>query len=81
MKHFNYHQTLKELLKTERLRLSITQEELSTRLNRHQSYVSKYESGEKKLDIFELLMICDCLEISFVSFIDKLLKEIGYESK
>ena len=39
----------------------ITQHELATRLSKPQSFVAKYESGERRLDVVELLQITDAL--------------------
>ncbi|HSX49549.1 MAG TPA: helix-turn-helix transcriptional regulator [Cellvibrio sp.] len=36
----------------------ITQSQLSIQLARPQSYVSKYENGERRLDVIEVLEIC-----------------------
>jgi transcriptional regulator with XRE-family HTH domain len=44
-----------------RLERRLTQAELSSHLGKPQSYVSKYESGERKLDLLELEQICDVL--------------------
>jgi len=45
---------LLQLLRTIRLEAGLTQEELARRLGKPQSYVSKYESGERRLDILEV---------------------------
>jgi len=39
----------------------LTQAELASRLGKPQSYVSKFESGERKLELAELDAICDAL--------------------
>ena len=41
----------------------VTQAELSKRLGKHQSFVSKYENGERRLDIAEIIEICKALRI------------------
>lgn len=38
--------------------------EVGRRLGRPQSFVSKYESGERRLDLIELADVCSALEIS-----------------
>lgn len=48
------NKTLQESLKSIRKESGLTQLELATLLQRPQSYVSKYESGEKRLDLLEI---------------------------
>ena len=46
----------------------LTQQELSNLLGKPQSYVSKYENGERKLDYIEVLGICRALKVSVSEF-------------
>ena len=41
----------------------VSQQELATRLGREQSYVSKFEACERRLDLLETLAICQALDI------------------
>lgn len=50
----------------------VTQSELSERLNKHQSYVSKYENGERRLDIVEVIDICNALGVDAHDLINSL---------
>jgi transcriptional regulator with XRE-family HTH domain len=52
----------RELLIQYRQRSSLTQVQLAQRLNRPQSFVSKYESGERRLDVVEFLEIAEALQ-------------------
>lgn len=54
---------LQTVLKQTRLDAGLTQQELAALLTKPQSYVSKYESGERRLDFIEVLDICDALEV------------------
>lgn len=45
---------LQETLTNLRADAQLTQKQLSEKLNRPQSYVSKYESGERKLTLMEI---------------------------
>ena len=63
---------LQKLLKQIRQDKGIRQVELAERLNVPQSYISKYESGDRRLDILELRQICDAIGISLQEFILKL---------
>ena len=53
------HQRLGQLLTEARQAAGLTQIELAARLHRPQSYVSKYESGERRLDVIELMEVAD----------------------
>ena len=44
--------------------------EVSLLLKRQQSYVSKYENGEKKLDLIEAIKICGAIEMDIFEFIE-----------
>lgn len=50
---------LTQLLTDARLAAGLTQVELAARLRRPQSYVSKYEAGERRLDVIEFLEVAD----------------------
>jgi transcriptional regulator with XRE-family HTH domain len=50
----------------------LTQTEVAVRLGRLQSYVSKYECGERRLDLIEFLEIADVLNLNIESFIQAL---------
>lgn len=56
---------LKDLRKNE---ADLTQKELSELLGKPQSYVSKYETGERKLDYVEVTDICKALGVSMERF-------------
>ena len=60
---------LLKLLREKRRESGLSQAELATRLGRSQSFVSKYESGELRLDLVELHLICRALGISLSSFV------------
>ena len=70
-------QKLLLLLKEIRLKKNITQVELAKKLGVPQSFVSKYESGERQLDILELRQICQQIGITLESFIHKLEEKIN----
>lgn len=62
-------QALRELLKELRTeKAGLTQTELSQALGRPQSYVSKYENGERRLDYVELYNICRALDVAMEDF-------------
>jgi len=52
-----------------RLQAGLRQSDIADALGRPQSYVSKYESGEKTLDVFELIAICKVMNIPVAEII------------
>lgn len=54
---------LRELLKEKRLERGINQADISIILNRPQSFVSKYENGERKIDLIDFVFICKAMNI------------------
>lgn len=55
--HSAEQQLLRELLIAERERAGLTQQKLAKRLGKHQSFVAKYEGGERRLDVVEFVLI------------------------
>lgn len=47
----------------------LTQGELASRLSVPQSFVSKYETGERRIDVIEFIDICYALTISPADFL------------
>lgn len=52
-------QQVRDFLKTIRKTAGLTQNQLAEKLDRPQSYVSKYELGERKLDFVETVEVCE----------------------
>jgi transcriptional regulator with XRE-family HTH domain len=48
---------LQEALIRARKDAGLTQQQIASRLRKPQSFVAKYENGERRLDLIELLMI------------------------
>ena len=63
---------LRELLIAARQTQGLTQVEVADRLGKPQSFVSKYESGERRLDVIELIEICRTLDVSPAALVTKL---------
>jgi transcriptional regulator with XRE-family HTH domain len=59
---------VRDLLRTSRERAGLTQLDVAKALNVPQSYVSKYETGERRLDFTETSAVCVTLGISIVDF-------------
>lgn len=60
------------LLRQVRMETGLTQEEVARRLERPQSFVSKYETGERRLDILELREVCQAMGVSLPEFVKRL---------
>jgi len=61
-------QALLELLRQAREDAGVLQADLARQLGRKQGFVSKYELGDRRLDLLDLADICDALGISFTEF-------------
>ncbi len=67
---FSKHQEqLQKVLRETRVEAGLTQADLAGRLDQPQSFVSKYESGERLLDIVELRRVCEAVGVSLTDFI------------
>lgn len=64
--------TFRAALRDARKRAGFTQKQLAERLEAPQSFVSKYESGERRLDVVELRRVCAALSISTSQFLARL---------
>jgi transcriptional regulator with XRE-family HTH domain len=61
-----------DLLIEARKDADLTQVEVASRLGRPQSFVSKYENGERRLDVVEFLDIAKAVDFDVVKLIRKL---------
>lgn len=66
------HDALLALLRQIRLDAKLRQVDLAERLGQPQSFVSKYESGERRLDILEMRSLCKAVGITLEQFVTKL---------
>lgn len=57
----NRHVLLLEQLVQLRKANGLTQEQLASKLGKPQSFVAKYEGGERRLDLFEFLDVMDAI--------------------
>lgn len=65
-----YHTILRQI----RLQSGLTQAQVADRIGETQSYVSKYESGEQRLDLYELEQVCNAIGVPLLEFIGKYLE-------
>lgn len=57
-----------------RKKAGLTQRELATRLSKPQSFVAKYEGGERRIDVVEFIGICRALSADSAGIVRKLAK-------
>ena len=62
------------LLKSKRKALGLTQAQLASRLGRPQSFVAKYETGERRLDVIEFCTVARNLSLDPAALLHEFLK-------
>ncbi|MCK6455800.1 MAG: helix-turn-helix domain-containing protein [Phycisphaerae bacterium] len=60
------------LLRRVRMDAGLRQADLARKLRQPQSFVSKYESGERRIDVLELREICRVLGVSLTEFVRRM---------
>lgn len=70
--HSPLYQDLRQLLVQARAAAGLTQVELASRLERPQSFVSKFETAERRLDVIEFIEVCRALGVSPSKLLRKL---------
>lgn len=65
------------LLRECRERANLRQADVAERLEKPQSFVSKYESGERRLEVLELLDVCEAIDTTLTAFVRKLEKRLA----
>jgi transcriptional regulator with XRE-family HTH domain len=59
------------LLRDARRKAGMRQADVAAKLGKPQSFVSNYESGERRLDLLELQALCEVLGIKVVDFVKR----------
>lgn len=70
-----YHQVIGRL-RGKREKLGVTQIQLAELLKVNQTFVSRIETCDRRLDLIELRQICQVLGISFVDFVAEVERDI-----
>lgn len=65
------------LLREAREEAGVTQVELAGRIDETQSYVSKVERGELRLDVIQLRTVCRALGLALPAFVERLERELA----
>lgn len=66
-----------ERMRLARKQAGLTQSELAEKLGKPQSFVAKYEIGERRLDILEFLAVTGAIGTDPIRLLRALLKKIG----
>lgn len=70
-------QQLQSLLRDLRKQKGFRQKDLADILDVPQSFISKYEVGERRLDVLEARMICHAIGVDFSDFVKQLERRIN----
>jgi len=70
------YQTAMRSLKTARQRAGLSQAALAKRLRRPQTFVSKYELGERRLDVVEFAAAAIAIGVDPLPMFSELLKQL-----
>jgi len=75
------YRILLRILRSKRQQKRISQEDMAKKLGAPQSFISKIESGERRIDVIELFRYCEAIGIENIQFIKELNKEIKLGKK
>ena len=64
------------LMKETRRKAGLTQQELADRLDRPQSFVAKYERGERRIDVVEFLGVTQALGADPIALLRALVRRL-----
>jgi transcriptional regulator with XRE-family HTH domain len=70
--HTDEYRVLLELLREARQAAQLTQVELAERLGQSQSFVTKIETGDRRIDLIQLRTICVALGTTLPELVEKL---------
>ncbi len=68
--HSQRYRVFREMLVKAREVAGLTQVEVALRLGKPQSFVSKYERGERRLDVTEFVELAEVLTIDLINFLE-----------
>ena len=67
--HSEKSKLLQSLLIQARAKAGLTQQALADKLGKPQSFVAKYEVGERRIDVIEFMRICDAIGVDATNII------------
>lgn len=71
------HRALLALLIETREKAGLYQSEVAKRLGKPQSFVAKYEGGERRLDVVEFIAVVSALDADPVQLLRQLTRKVG----
>jgi transcriptional regulator with XRE-family HTH domain len=71
------YKLLLELIYTMRVGKGLRQTDLADLLSEPQSFISKIENGERRVDIVELKRICEAMNVNLTEFVIEFEKRIN----
>ena len=74
--HSDENKALVAVLVKVRKGVGISQTELAERLNKSQQFVSRFESGERRIDLLEFIMIARALKIEPRDLLGRVLRQL-----
>jgi transcriptional regulator with XRE-family HTH domain len=75
--HSDGQSAFSELIIRARKNARLTQHQLAKRLQKPQSFVAKYEGGERRIDVVEFVTICQAIGTDPVKILKTLTKAVG----
>lgn len=73
--HSAEHRAFRALIRDARKKAGLTQTDLAKRLGKPQSFIAKYESGERRIDVVEFVAIAAALRVDPARLLRDLLKK------
>ena len=75
--HSEPYRELLTPLRERRRTAGLNQADLAARIGRRQTWLSKVETGERRIDVEELRQLCVAMNVDFLDFVGKWLKLIS----
>jgi transcriptional regulator with XRE-family HTH domain len=75
--HSPEQQLLRELLVAARGRAGLSQQKLASHIGKPQSFVAKYEGGERRLDVIEFIVIARAIGADPLRILRAVIRKIG----
>jgi transcriptional regulator with XRE-family HTH domain len=71
------HKAFCALLVETREKSGLTQQQLAHKLHKPQSFIAKYEGGERRIDVIEFLTIADAMAVDAVWLLRALIRRVS----